>query len=72
MILRDARRGQRPRDDGALTDKVYGLTVGGVLDRFVKAKELAGKAPATIEQYRWASGIAKGAVGGDGGSRAHP
>ncbi len=35
------------------------LTVGLVLDQFVRAKALAGRAPNTLAQYRWASEIAR-------------
>jgi integrase len=40
------------------------LTVGLVLDQFVRAKALAGRAPNTLAQYRWAVDIAKGRWGG--------
>lgn len=31
------------------------MTVGTVLDQFIRTKQLAGKAPGTVEHYRWAS-----------------
>jgi hypothetical protein len=40
------------------------LTVGQVLDRFVLSKERAGRAPNTVDQYRWAAGHIKERWGG--------
>lgn len=51
------RREDRPPD-------VDGLTVGFVLDQFIRTKELAGKAPGTVEHYRWAAEHAKARWGG--------
>lgn len=41
-----------------------GLTVATVLDQFLRTKQLAGKAPGTIEHYRWAAEHAKARWGG--------
>lgn len=41
-----------------------GLTVAVVLEQFVRTKQLAGKAPATVEHYRWAAEHVKGRWGG--------
>lgn len=51
------RREDRPLD-------VEGLTVGLVLDQFIRTKTLAGKAPGTIDHYRWAAEHAKALWGG--------
>lgn len=48
------------REDAELIAPLDGtLTVGMVLDQFVRAKRLAGKAPNTISQYEWATAQAK-------------
>jgi integrase len=39
-------------------------TVGEVLDQFLRAKTLAGRAPGTLAQYRWAADIARARWGG--------
>jgi integrase len=39
-------------------------TVGAVLDQFVRAKRLAGRAPATLAQYQWAADLVAGRWGG--------
>lgn len=40
------------------------LTVAAVLDQFVRTKQLAGRAPGTVEHYRWAADHAKARWGG--------
>lgn len=40
------------------------LTVGDVLDDFIRAKQLAGRAPGTIAFYEWSAGLAKSRWGG--------
>jgi integrase len=47
--------------DRARRDETPGTagTVGDVLDQFIRTKRLAGRAPATIQQYEWAAGLAK-------------
>ena len=39
-------------------------TVGAVFDQFIRAKRLAGRAPATLAQYRWAAELLKARWGG--------
>lgn len=45
-------------EDGRTPNRVDGLTVAEVFRQFVRAKRLAGKAPATIASYEWATGRA--------------
>jgi integrase len=52
------------REDDALSSPVEGLTVRAVLGQFVRVKELAGRAPGTIESYRWAAAMANERWGG--------
>lgn len=47
------------RDDLGLIDRDGDRTVDDVLSQFVRTKELAGRAPGTIEQYKWAQAMAK-------------
>lgn len=51
------RREDRPVD-------LDGTTVGAILDQFVRTKTIAGKAPSTVEHYRWAAEHAKSRWGG--------
>jgi integrase len=65
LALDEARRDDRER----FAPADAGLTVAAVLDQFVRAKQLSGRAPNTIEQYRWAAGIVKGRWGGWGADK---
>jgi len=40
------------------------LTVAAVLEQFIRTKQLAGRAPNTLEFYRWAGGLATARWGG--------
>lgn len=42
-------------NDADLVERDDGLTVGMVLDQFIRGKRLAGKATGTINQYEWAA-----------------
>lgn len=52
------------KEDRALTDTGAGMTVGDVLDQFIRTKRLAGRAPGTIAFYEWASTHAAARWGG--------
>ena len=58
------------QEDRALTGAAGGdLTVAMVLEQFIRTKQLAGRAPNTIEFYRWAAGLAVARWGGWPASR---
>jgi integrase len=56
---------QERQNDAALAPGTGGvLTVAMVLEQFIRTKQLAGRAPNTIEFYRWAAGLASARWGG--------
>lgn len=59
-------------DDRGLLNPGGSLTVGDLLDRFLRAKELAGRAPSTLEQFRWAAGRIRERWGGWPADRLTP
>lgn len=52
------------KDDRALTGNGTGMTVGSVIEQFIRTKRLAGKAPGTIAFYEWAASHAETRWGG--------